>query len=142
MGFVHSMMFRVRYAETDQMGALSSPRALEWFELGRTEWLRAIGLAYSDMERQGVFLPVVEANCRYTRRVRFDDPITLSTHLSHVARASIRFEYLACLGDPAQTAPVLSGWTTHAFVDGHGNVVRPAADLIARLRKEAGKPSP
>lgn len=142
MGLVHSLTFRVRYAETDQMGALSSPRALEWFELGRTEWLRAVGMPYSQMENQGVFLPVVEVNCRYQRRVRFDDPIILQTHLSQIGRATIRFEYLARLDSLAGSDHVLSGWTTHAFVDSNGRVIRPVAETIAKLQQELGRPMP
>lgn len=134
MALIHSLTFRVRYAETDQMGALNSPRALEWFEFGRTEWLRAAGLSYSQMERDGLFLPVVEANCRYQRRVRFDDPIVLKVCLSQVGRASIRFGYQAYLDTPQDNRQVLSGFTTHAFVGPTGEVVRPPAELIREMR--------
>jgi acyl-CoA thioester hydrolase len=131
---VHCLTFRVRYAETDQMGALSSARALEWFEFGRTEWLRAAGLPYSRMESQGLFLPVVEANCRYIRRVRFDDVIALRTRLSEVGRASIRFDYQAVLDGTAEDSEVVVGWTTHAFVDKKGQIVRPPGELVRLLR--------
>lgn len=134
MGQGHSLRFRVRYAETDQMGALNSPRALEWFEYGRTEWLRAAVMPYSEMERAGLFLPVVEATCRYQRRVRFDDPIVLTTRLSAVGRASMRFDYMASL-DGQEMEAVLAGWTEHAFVNAEGNVTRPPAELIGRLRQ-------
>jgi acyl-CoA thioester hydrolase len=126
--------FRVRYAETDQMGALSSPRALEWFEFGRTEWLRGAGMPYSRMEADGLFLPVIEANCRYLRRVRFDDSIILKTCLTQVGRASIRFDYQADLDGAAENALVLAGWTLHAFVGRDGQIVRPPGEAIGRLR--------
>lgn len=116
------------------MGALNSPRALEWFEFGRTEWLRAAGMPYSELERQGLFLPAVEANCRYLKRVRFDDPIELVTRLTQVGRASIRFDYLARLPEAGSDNRVLVGWTTHAFVDANGNVIRPPAEVVQRLR--------
>jgi acyl-CoA thioester hydrolase len=116
------------------MGALSSPRALEWFEVGRTEWLRASGLSYSQMETQGLFLPVVEAHCRYRRRVRFDEPIRLRTCLSQVGRASLRFEYEAVL-DASQEAPeVLAGWTSHAFVGPTGQMIRPPGEILRLLQ--------
>jgi acyl-CoA thioester hydrolase len=134
MGLLHRQTFRVRYAETDQMGALNSPRALEWFEFGRTEWLRAADVSYCQMEHDGMFLPVVEANCRYQRRVKFDDPIVLTTYLGQIGRASIRFDYRACLHGSQDNNRVLTGWTTHAFVDGQGNVTRPPSELIHRLR--------
>jgi acyl-CoA thioester hydrolase len=125
--------FRVRYAETDQMGALSSPRALEWFEFGRTEWLRAAGMPYSRMEADGLFLPVIEANCRYLRRVRFDDSIVLRTFLTQVGRASIRFDYQADLEGAAEAPHVLTGWTLHAFVGPAGQIVRPPGETIRQL---------
>jgi acyl-CoA thioester hydrolase len=126
--------FRVRYAETDQMGALSSPRALEWFEFGRTEWLRAAGMPYSRMEADGLFLPVIEANCRYLRRVRFDDSIVLKTCLTQIGRASIRFDYQADLEGIAEDPQVLSGWTLHAFVGPVGQIVRPPGEVIRKFR--------
>jgi len=125
--------FRVRYCETDQMGALNSARALEWFELGRTEWLRAAGLPYADLERSGVFLPVVEAYCRFCRRVRYDEPIALQTRLARLGRASVRFSYVATL-DEQDGAVVLTGWTEHAFVDAAGKVIRPPRWLVERLK--------
>jgi acyl-CoA thioester hydrolase len=137
---IHSLTFRVRYAETDQMGALSSPRALEWFEFGRTEWLRAAGLAYSQMEAQGLFLPVVEAHCRYVQRVRFDDAIVLRTRLSEVGRASIRFDYQAVLDGTAEDSQVVVGWTTHAFVDAKGQILRPPGEMVRMLRDLVERP--
>lgn len=131
---VHCETFRVRYAETDQMGALSSPRALEWFEFGRTEWLRAAGMPYSRMETEGLFLPVVEASCRYLRRVRFDDSIILRTWLDLVGRASIRFQYEAILEGTADKAGVVTGWTTNAFVGADGQILRPPAETLRQLR--------
>jgi acyl-CoA thioester hydrolase len=91
-------------------------------------------LAYSRMEAQGLFLPVVEANCRYIRRVRFDDGIVLRTRLSDVGRASIRFDYQAVLDGPAGDAEVVAGWTTHAFVDAKGQIVRPPGEVVRVLR--------
>lgn len=131
---VHRLTFRVRYAETDQMGALSSARALEWFEFGRTEWLRAAGMPYSQMEAQGLFLPVVEANCRYIRRVRFDDAIVLWTRLWQVGRASIRFAYQAVLDGNMGDCEVVVGWTAHAFVDAKGQIMRPPGETVRVLR--------
>ena len=53
---------RVRYSETDQMGTFYNSRALEWFEVGRTDWLRQAGIPYAEMEQRGALLPLVEAH--------------------------------------------------------------------------------
>lgn len=68
--FAHGLAFRVRYSETDQLGTFYKVRALEWFECGRTELLRAAGLSYAEMERRGLFLPLVEAHVQYQGRAR------------------------------------------------------------------------
>src|ERR1039458_1458423 len=67
-----TVQFRVRYSETDQMGTFYNSRALEWFECGRTELLRSLRLPYAEMEKRGVFLPVVEAHVEYRGRARYD----------------------------------------------------------------------
>ena len=62
---------RVRYSETDQMGTFYNSRALEWFEGGRTELLRAMGVAYANMEARGVLLPLTEAHVEFLGRARW-----------------------------------------------------------------------
>jgi acyl-CoA thioester hydrolase len=58
---------RVRYADTDQMGFAYYARYLEWFEVGRTEMLRALGLPYAEIEKQKIALPVLEVYCKYRK---------------------------------------------------------------------------
>ena len=71
---------RVRYAETDQMGIVYYANYLVWFEIGRVELLRSLGLAYSQMEKDHkCILPVVEASCRYRAPARYDDEILIET---------------------------------------------------------------
>ena len=66
---------RVRYAETDQMGYAYYANHLVWFEVARTQLLRERGMAYRDLEEQGLFLPVAEANIRYLSPVRYEDEV-------------------------------------------------------------------
>jgi acyl-CoA thioester hydrolase len=85
---------RVRYAETDQMGVVYYANYLVWFELGRVECLRALGLAYSRLEKDhGCILPVIEANCRYRSPARYDDEIIIETRPAMVRGSVIKFEY-------------------------------------------------
>ncbi len=67
---------RVRYAETDAMGVVYYANYLVWFELGRTEWIRAHGVTYRQFEDQGVLLPAVHASCDYKNSARYDDLVT------------------------------------------------------------------
>ncbi|HUX44640.1 MAG TPA: thioesterase family protein [Terracidiphilus sp.] len=85
---------RVRYAETDQMGIVYYANYLVWFELGRVELLRGLGLAYSQLEKEHeCILPVVEATCRYRSPARYDDEILIETRPSMLRGSVIKFAY-------------------------------------------------
>jgi acyl-CoA thioester hydrolase len=85
---------RVRYAETDQMGVVYHANYLIWMEVARVELCTAMGFRYRDMERDdGVFLVVVEANCRYLRPARFDDEVLVRTVVEEANSKMVRFGY-------------------------------------------------
>jgi acyl-CoA thioester hydrolase len=122
---------RVRYSETDQMGTYYNSRVLEWFECGRTEHLRALGIAYAEMEARGVFLPIVEAHVAYHGRARYDDEIALTTTAALHGRARLRFEINIVRTEGA--APVASGYTVHAITGPSGKPIRPPEWLVQAL---------
>lgn len=72
---------RVRYGETDQMGFLYYGNYALYFEVGRVEMIRGLGLSYRQMEKEGIIMPVVELNCKYIRPALYDDLITVKTML-------------------------------------------------------------
>jgi acyl-CoA thioester hydrolase len=121
----HVVELRVRYSETDQMGTFSNARVLEWFECGRTEFLRQVGLTYAEVERRGVFLPVIEARVRYRGRARYDDLLAMTTTAGMVGRVRLRCDVR--IVHAGSGAPVAEGHTVHAFVDARGRPVRPPA---------------
>ena len=85
---------RVRYAETDQMGIVYYANYLVWFELGRVELLRSLGLAYSRLETDhGCILPVIEARCRYRSPARYDDEILIETRPAMLRGSVLKFAY-------------------------------------------------
>ena len=93
---------RVRYAETDQMGIVYYANYLVWFELGRVELLRSLGLAYSQLEKEHeCILPVVEATCRYRSPARYDDEILIETRPA-LLRGSV---HQVCLSHLAKSVP-------------------------------------
>lgn len=86
--------FRVRYAETDQMGVVYYANYFVWFEIGRTDYCRQHGFAYNDMERQdGLYIVVAEARCRYKAPARYDDEIEVRTRLRGIRRRVLVFGY-------------------------------------------------
>ena len=84
---------RVRYGETDQMGVVYHANYAVYFEVGRTEWLREFGLSYSDMEANGVMLPVISLTVKYKNSARYDDVLKVKTTLKKMPTASIEFDY-------------------------------------------------
>jgi acyl-CoA thioester hydrolase len=130
----HLHALRVRYADSDQMGVSYYANYLVWFEVGRTEWLRARGCTYREWEARGFFLPVTEAYCRYHAPSRYDDRLYVITRLGALARVSLRFDYRVLHEDGRLTA---TGHTEHCFLSRDGRPVRPPQDL-ANLLAEAG----
>ena len=124
---------QVRYVEVDQMGVAHHSHYLAWFEVGRTDLLRNLGSNYGAMESEGVFLPVVEASCRYRAPVRYDDLLEVETFLAEVAGSRVTFEYL--LRKQGQETVLAEGRTVHATVNREGQVIRlpaPYRDLLTR----------
>ncbi|MEO8772951.1 MAG: thioesterase family protein [Gelidibacter sp.] len=91
--FSHEIELRVRYAETDQMGIVYYGNYAQYFEVGRVEWLRKLGVSYKSMEEQGLLLPVISLNVRYKKSARYDDVIKVKTQLVKMPSGSIEFDY-------------------------------------------------
>ena len=120
--------FRVRYSETDQMGTFYNSRPLEWFECGRTELLRSLGLPYAEMETRGVLLPVVEAHVEYHGRARYDDLLRMTSHGTFVGKARLRVDCV--IVQAATGGPVTQGYTVHAITNATGKPIRPPQWLV------------
>ena len=111
---------RVRYAETDQMGIVYYANYLVWFELGRVELLRSLGLAYSKLEADhGCILPVVSARCRYRAPARYDDEILIETRPAMLRGSVLKFAYriLRKGRDGEEPALLAEGETVHVVCD-------------------------
>ena len=108
---------RVRYAETDQMGVVYYGNYFTWFEVGRIELCRQLGFEYKRMETEDdSYIVVAEASCRYKRPARFDDMLTIRTHVTETQRRTIRFGY-EILNDGELIA---TGETLHVICDRNG----------------------
>jgi acyl-CoA thioester hydrolase len=90
----HSTELRVRYAETDRMGIVYYANYLVWCEVGRVEFMRALGGSYAELEAQGYGLAVAEATVRYLAPARFDDPVRIETSLVSVRSRAVTFDYV------------------------------------------------
>lgn len=110
---------RVRYAETDQMHVVYHANYLVWFEIGRTDLLRAAGLTYERLEKEcGRMLPVAEARCRYKNSARYDDQIEIETRTELVRGPIVKFAYRVYRIEPEEKKTLLAeGETTHVVCD-------------------------
>jgi acyl-CoA thioester hydrolase len=113
-----STTLRVRYAETDRMGVVYYANYLVWFEVARTDLLRATGWTYREMEETGVMLPVIEARCEYRRPARYDDEIEIQTVVRLASPVRMEFSYDVIIKSTRQVAAV--GATVHAATDSEG----------------------
>ncbi|MFN2975211.1 acyl-CoA thioesterase [Terriglobus aquaticus] len=106
---------RVRYAETDQMGVVYHANYLVWFEVGRVEFMRSLGLEYRRLEEDfGCLISVVEAQVRYKLPARYDDELTIRTGIQAVRGSILRMRYeVVRVGDGVLLA---TGETTHMVV--------------------------
>jgi acyl-CoA thioester hydrolase len=113
---------RVRYADTDQMAMAYHGNYVTWFEVGRTEMLRAQGMSYREVEAAGFRMPVLEVQCRYLKPARYDDELAIETTLAELGRASLRFEYRVVRVADGELLAV--GASRHCFLDAAGRPVR------------------
>lgn len=90
---IHEFKVRVRYSETDQMGVVYHGNYAQYFEMGRVEWLRNMGVSYKWMEENGVMLPVVSLTMNYKKPARYDDLITIKTIFKSQTSVKIEFDY-------------------------------------------------
>lgn len=130
---VCEVRLRVRYAETDQMGVVYHANHFIWFEVGRVEFLRQLGISYRDMEQNHhCFMTVVDARCRYRAPARYDDEIIIRTHLKNVRGSLVHFAYeLVRATDGTLLA---EGETTHMAIDGDMRVCPIPQDYMSVFR--------
>ena len=118
----HKISIRARYVETDRAGVVHHSVYPIWFEMGRTELLRAAGLAYKDLEAAGIFFVVVELFVKYHRPAGYDEKLELLTTCSEVTACKIKHAYQ--LTRCCDRVLLAEGWSTLACVDAKGKIRR------------------
>jgi acyl-CoA thioester hydrolase len=102
-----------------------------WFEVGRCELLRSLGLSYLDLEATGVLLPVIDAHCEYRRSARYDDDLMVVTHGRLLSPARVQFEHEVHRAADAVVTAI--GSTVHAAVNAQGRPTRLPAHIQEML---------
>jgi acyl-CoA thioester hydrolase len=124
----HKTTCRVIYGDTDNMGVAYHANYLRWFEMGRTEMFRSLGLTYKTIESKGVFLPVSEVHCKFMTPVQYDDVIGIEVFLDTRVKGGMKFDY-NIVNEDGKTIHA-KGYTKHAFVNRDGRVTRPPKFLL------------
>ena len=127
---------RVIYGDTDNMGIAYHANYFRWFEIGRSEMFRSLGLAYREIEKKGIFLPVSEVGCKFTAPIHYDDLLVIETTLDTSVRGGMKFNYR--IFKQNDDTILARGFSKHACMNPEGKVVRPPAfitDLVDQNRK-------
>ncbi|MCP4694275.1 MAG: acyl-CoA thioesterase [Desulfobacterales bacterium] len=125
--FTHRATTRVIYGDTDNMGVAYHGNYMRWFEIGRAEMFRSLGLSYRVIESRGIFLPVSEVYCKYMTPARYDDLLVIDTSIDGSVKGGVKFNYVLT-SENGETV-YAKGYTRHACVNADGRVVRPPAFL-------------
>jgi len=122
--------YRVIYGDVDAMKVAYYANYLRWFEIGRTELIRHLGLSYAEIESMGYLLPVSEAYCKYLKSARYDEILLIGTGVGFMRKASLRFDYRIT---NQENELLGQGYTVHACLDREGKLVRLPGPVFSLL---------
>ena len=128
----HETSVRVRYGEVDRMGIVYHAHYLVWFEIGRTEWCRAAGIPYAEMERAGMFIPLTRVEATFRRRSSYDDAIRIEARMAELSGRGCAFAY-EVLSEAGEL--LADGSTRHIFTDPTGRPRRAPAEILRSLER-------
>lgn len=131
----HETKLRVRYKDTDRLGVVYYGNYLTFFEVGRAEFMRALGCSYSRLEAEGYSLVVTEAYAKYHGNVGYDAKITVKTRISDMRGARMRFDY-EVLSDKGRR--LVSGYTLHGCINSNSKPSRIPLSLKGLIEEKAG----
>lgn len=129
---------RPRYGETDQMGVIYHSNYFRYFEVGRTDYYKALGYSYRDLESNGILFPVLECGCQFISPARYDDEIIVRTKLQSFKHARFKMQYTIVRFDGGVEKQLVTGFTEHAFASADLkplNIRKTHPDLYAALQK-------
>ena len=125
---------RAIYADTDAMGIVYHTNYIRWFEIGRIELLRKMGITYSEVEKDGFYLPVTRVYCHYHLPAHYDEIVFVETRIAYLKRASIKFTYL--IWDESRENLLTEGYTIHACTDRDGKIIRIPSVIADKIGSE------
>ncbi len=128
---------RVIYADTDAMGIVYHTNYIKWFEVGRNELMRKLGIDCAQMGNNGISLPLTKVSCHYLLPARYDDLLIIDTEIDYIKRASLKFN--SRIWDEKKQNLLVEGYTVHACLNGKGKVSRIPIHILEPLIKYKDK---
>ena len=124
---------RVIYADTDAMGVVYHTNYIKWFELGRNEFMRQLGVPCTELGKLGLNLPLIKVSCDYLKFAIYDQLLTIETKFDYIKRASIRFN--SRIWDENKENVLVEGYTIHACTNNEGKIRRIPKRLLDLINK-------
>ncbi len=129
----HSHPIKVYYRDVDRMGIVYYSRYLEYFEESRTELFASLGFEITNVEKEGVLLPVVSIHCDFKKGARFEDTILIRSVVNEMPRSTLKISYRAFLKKTNDL--LVKGCTIHAFVNNLGKPIKPPKSILVCMQK-------
>ena len=124
---------RVIFADTDAMGVVYHTNYIKWFELGRNEFMRQLGVPYTELGKLGLNLPLIKVSCDYLKFAMYDQLLIIETKFDYIKRASIRFN--SRIWDENKENVLVEGYTIHACTNNEGKIRRIPKLLLELINK-------
>ena len=112
--YISETKITVRYAETDQMGIVHHSNYLIWFEAGRTDFIKGSKISYTEMEQEGILIPLAESNCKYIIGAKYEDELIIKTWVKELTPVKVEFNYSVIREKDEKE--IAKGSTLHVFV--------------------------
>lgn len=112
--YISETKIKVRYAETDQMGIVHHSNYLIWFEAGRTDFIKGSKISYTEMEQEGILIPLAESNCKYIVGAKYEDELIIKTWVKELTLVKVEFNYSVIREKDEKE--IAKGSTLHVFV--------------------------
>jgi acyl-CoA thioester hydrolase, YbgC/YbaW family len=113
--YISETKIKVRYAETDQMGIVHHSNYLIWFEAGRTDFIKGSNISYTEMEQEGILIPLAESNCKYIVGAKYEDQLIIKTWVKELTPVKVEFNYSVIR--EVDQKEIAKGSTLHVFVN-------------------------
>jgi len=123
----------VLYADTDAMGVVYHTNYIKWFELGRSEFMRQLGVPYTELGKVGLNLPLIKVSCEYLKFATYDQLLTIETEFDYIKKATVR--YNSRIWDENKENLIAEGYTIHACTNNEGKIRRIPKLLLELINK-------